>query len=689
MAGKIFINYRRGDDPGFTQALYLRLEDEFGADNLFMDVEGHIKPGDDFVHVLDAQVAASDIVLAVIGPRWAELMAQRQGDPDDFVAIEIQSALDRKKRVIPVLVNGAPMPKAETLPESIRKLARRNAVGLRPDRFKADVQGLVTALKEQLVVAEAERNANTEAERAAAAAAEADRRHAEEAAANRAAELEQRRRSQAQAGLTAEQIAKAEELANWDYIKESSDPRDFRDHLARFPKGVVERNVLAKLEEVLWKAILNADPDEMNGGGNVRAFLDEFPNGKFAAEARVIVEKSRVRQQEAADKLKQLLNERKDFAEANRINTAPAMKAFLEKWPSGENAAAARARLKELRSGGRFSRRALLKGVALGGGATAAAGGTAYFMQPGKPLWSLVYDQSVRTFVGDTYDGARLPVNSVAFSPGGKTALSGSGGTLRSWDVATGGELRTFFRHKASVSSAVFSPDGKSALIGHDNGNLSLWDVETGQELRKLPDRSYFVTCVAVSPDGTTALVGGAGTGSGRLELVDIAAGKEIHGFGVRVNISAVAFSPSSKTAISGGYHSLQLWDLKTGTELRSFPVEGEADSVAFAPDGKTILSGGFFRECKLWDAETGKELRSFAVLAGIVKAVAFSPDGKTVLTGGDDNAVQIWDGATGQEIRKFTGHTERVNSVAYAPDGKFAISGSSDGTMKLWDLTR
>ena len=72
MAGRIFVNYRRGDDPGFTQALYQKLETEFGRDALFMDVEGFIKAGDDFVHVLNAQVAQSDVVLAVIGPRWLD-----------------------------------------------------------------------------------------------------------------------------------------------------------------------------------------------------------------------------------------------------------------------------------------------------------------------------------------------------------------------------------------------------------------------------------------------------------------------------------------------------------------------------------------------------------------------------------------------------------------------------------------
>jgi hypothetical protein len=165
VTGKIFVNYRRGDDPGYTQALYQRLEGEFAADALFMDVEGHIKPGDDFAEVLNAQVAAADVLLAVIGPRWGELLLARAGDPDDFVAIEIKAALEQGKRVIPVLVGGAGMPCADMLPEAIRALARRNAVGLRPERFRADCQGLVGSLKVQLAAAEAERAARTEAER--------------------------------------------------------------------------------------------------------------------------------------------------------------------------------------------------------------------------------------------------------------------------------------------------------------------------------------------------------------------------------------------------------------------------------------------------------------------------------------------------------------------------------------------
>jgi hypothetical protein len=157
MAGKIFINYRRGDDAGFTQALYLHLESEFASGDLFMDVEGHIKPGDDFFEVINAQIASCDVMLVVIGPRWAELLAARKGDPDDFVAIEIKAALDQGKRVIPVLVGRASMPRADSLPEAIRPLARRNAVILRHERFNVDCHGLVAALKESLAAVEQER----------------------------------------------------------------------------------------------------------------------------------------------------------------------------------------------------------------------------------------------------------------------------------------------------------------------------------------------------------------------------------------------------------------------------------------------------------------------------------------------------------------------------------------------------
>jgi hypothetical protein len=95
-SGKIFISYRRDDDPGFAHALYLRLEQEFASGDLFMDVEGHIKPGDDFVKVLNDQVAQCDVLLAIIGEEWVNLRddegKRRLDKPDDLVRIEVAAA---------------------------------------------------------------------------------------------------------------------------------------------------------------------------------------------------------------------------------------------------------------------------------------------------------------------------------------------------------------------------------------------------------------------------------------------------------------------------------------------------------------------------------------------------------------------------------------------------------------------
>jgi hypothetical protein len=150
MTGKIFINYRRGDEPGFTHALLGRLEQTFPAERLFIDVD-NIPAGEDFVRALESQVAQCDALLAVIGNGWLDARdergSRRLDDPNDFVRIEIESALRLGKRVIPVLVHEARMPRPDELPEAIRPLATRNAVRLTHERFRADVQGLIKALQ--------------------------------------------------------------------------------------------------------------------------------------------------------------------------------------------------------------------------------------------------------------------------------------------------------------------------------------------------------------------------------------------------------------------------------------------------------------------------------------------------------------------------------------------------------------
>lgn len=147
----IFICYRRDDTSPYAGRLYDHLSARFGADRVFMDIDT-IRPGDDFVQVISDRVAACDVLIAVIGRRWLASSdprgARRLDDPNDFVRIEIASALNRKVRVIPALVDGAEMPRADQLPRELASLARRNAIEVTNTLFRQNVARLIQIIEE-------------------------------------------------------------------------------------------------------------------------------------------------------------------------------------------------------------------------------------------------------------------------------------------------------------------------------------------------------------------------------------------------------------------------------------------------------------------------------------------------------------------------------------------------------------
>ena len=124
--GRIFISYRREETAYPAGWLYDRLADRFGAGQVFKDVDS-IRLGDDFVEVITRAVGSCDELLALIGDQWLtvsdERGRRRLEDPDDFVLLEIEAALTRQVRVIPILIDGARMPHAEDLPDSQRRRA--------------------------------------------------------------------------------------------------------------------------------------------------------------------------------------------------------------------------------------------------------------------------------------------------------------------------------------------------------------------------------------------------------------------------------------------------------------------------------------------------------------------------------------------------------------------------------------
>src|SRR5438067_929985 len=157
MNAKLFINYRREDTAPYAGRLYDRLTAHFSADQVFIDID-QIEPGEDYVEVINRKVGTCDIAIVAIGPNWLGATdasgKRRLDDEEEFVRMEIVAALQRKIRVIPVLVGGARMPGTHDLPEALAPLSRRHAIELSETRFHTDVNRLIEAIEKSFAVAE-------------------------------------------------------------------------------------------------------------------------------------------------------------------------------------------------------------------------------------------------------------------------------------------------------------------------------------------------------------------------------------------------------------------------------------------------------------------------------------------------------------------------------------------------------
>jgi WD40 repeat protein len=295
-------------------------------------------------------------------------------------------------------------------------------------------------------------------------------------------------------------------------------------------------------------------------------------------------------------------------------------------------------------------------------------------------LWDVSSGRLLRTLGGHSD-----AVNSVAFSPVGGKVLSGSSDkTLRLWDASTGQVLRTFVGHSDSVNSVAFSFDGSKVLSGSSDKTLKLWDESTGQLLRTVNGHSGSVTAVAFASDGSKLL---SGSDDKTLKLWDARSGQPLRTLkGHSDSVSAAAFSPDGGRIVSGDVDkALKLWDASTGQLLHNLAGHTNAvGSVRFSPGGGEILSGSSDGTFKLWDVPSGRLLRSYETSGGLSSAV-LSPDARTVLAAGGE-ALELWDVATGEMLHTFGIRLSAVVAVALSPDGTKVLSGSNDNTIKLWD---
>ncbi|NJO39172.1 MAG: protein kinase [Cyanobacteria bacterium CRU_2_1] len=378
-------------------------------------------------------------------------------------------------------------------------------------------------------------------------------------------------------------------------------------------------------------------------------------------------------------------------------------------------------------------------------------------------LWSIATGGVVRTLDG------HQRLTSIALSPNGQFVLAGDS-PVRMWDIMSGQVVRTFEGHESEVKAVAFSPDGRSILSGADDSRLKLWDIATGRCLRTFEGHESGIHSIAVSQDGRYVLStdgsvmklwavhcttpptyaplrlshlpmpdvvitgdrmyeqelaqaqaalsqGDAVAAASRIRRARSQSGynrameavqawlnlypylprQAFNGAWEQIAytrhmdvIGTVAFSPDGNQALSGGADTtLKLWDTASDRCLLSFEGHrGSVEAVTFSPDGRYALSGSTDTTLKLWDVSTGDCLRTFEGHGGAVHAVAVAPKGRYALSGSADGILKLWDMTTGHCLRTFTRHRDRVTAVTLSPDGRYALSGSLDKTLKLWDLT-
>jgi outer membrane protein OmpA-like peptidoglycan-associated protein len=313
MAGHaIFIGYRREDTADVGGRIYDGLVRHFGRRRIFKDVDD-LRPGADFGAYITTILPQCRVFLALIGPRWIEARDQqgnrRLDDPHDWVRVEIETALATPGLdVVPVLVSGAEMPRAQDLPESLLPILRRQAAIVRRDPdFHDDVGRLAAALKGSLRVAKsgvAEPRASvTESAKrssrliwpiALAAAALLAIATGFALAMRTTPELADQTASAsnvvptpdaATAAVSRAAPTEAADAAAWREVENSRSPEALRQFVETYRASEFSIAAEQKLDELDRAAWLRIDNDDISLEA-LQRYLRQFPEGGHAEKAR-------------------------------------------------------------------------------------------------------------------------------------------------------------------------------------------------------------------------------------------------------------------------------------------------------------------------------------------------------------------------------------------------------------------
>ena len=334
-------------------------------------------------------------------------------------------------------------------------------------------------------------------------------------------------------------------------------------------------------------------------------------------------------------------------------------------------------------------------------------------------LWRL-RDRSALSQLATFEENIISSVQSIAFSPDGKTLAAGYSDyftifninipipieTIILWDISdptVPSQLAAIEGNGYSVNSIAFSPDGKTLISGDDSGTIILWNVSDTtipSQIAAFAGNKYNrITDLDVSPDGRILATGYSDIGVisvNTIILWDISDPTNPSQLatldGHSGSVFSVAFSPDGETLASGGSdNALILWDIRDPTNPSQLAVlDGQSSGVthvAFSSIGGTLASGTE-GGVTFWDISDMTTPAQLATLSGPLGSVVLSPDGMTLAAGNGDNILVLWDFDDLTTPAQLASLEECcVNSITFNLDGKILATGGSDSALILWNI--
>jgi TIR domain/WD domain, G-beta repeat len=489
----IFMSYRRGDTQWAARGIYDRLVNRYGQENVFRDLDT-IPPGVRFRDYVGQKISKSHVFILLIGKAWAsyedEAGQRRLELPRDPVRLEIELALRLGIPIIPVRVEGAPMPTEGDLVPSILDLLEFNAAEVSDSRWEYDVDRLLRAIDET-----------------AGRSLGASRTQPADGSIllGTSSETLEARQPQNQAAPVTQP----------DAGREGSPPGD-ADGSSSIGDALRKRSTARPVHPS------GAEPIRMAHGAAVRAVAFSPEGARLATASRDTT--IRIVEVATGREIARLPHQAGVFGVAfcprgARLASASSNVALLwdlrtnrrlqwflhddRVWgvafsPDGTHLVTAShdhsARIWDASNGQELMR--FLHDAPVAGVACSPDG-----------AWVATASDDKTASIWDAFTGVRLTrmahegaVGGVAFSPdGGKLATAGSDSTARIWNPANGVKLAEV-KHDGPVHAVAFSSTGSRLATASQDQTARVWDPNRGSELRRLPHDGR-VWAVAFSPD--------------------------------------------------------------------------------------------------------------------------------------------------------------------------------------------